>query len=56
MFILLLSAIAQLRKTGSFTVMNFDTDEDEHSIEMQLPYIRKVFQEWVTNFTPKFTS
>ncbi|GJJ09647.1 hypothetical protein Clacol_003871 [Clathrus columnatus] len=36
--------ISQLRATGQFTDMSVSTDEDEHSIEMHLPYIRKVFQ------------
>ena len=27
---------------GAFEVMSLDADEDEHSIEMQLPYIAKV--------------
>ena len=37
-------AIDELRKTGVFSDMNIDTDEDEHSIEMHLPYVRKVFE------------
>lgn len=27
--------------------MDMNTDEDEHSIEMHLPYIAKVMEEWV---------
>jgi hypothetical protein len=27
--------------------MKLAVDEDEHSIEMHLPYIRKVFEGWV---------
>jgi predicted class III extradiol MEMO1 family dioxygenase len=27
--------------------MSLSTDEDEHSIEMHLPYVRKVFEGWV---------
>ena len=27
--------------------MDIETDEDEHSIEMHLPYVRKVFEGWV---------
>jgi len=34
----------ELRATGKFTDMDRSTDEDEHSIEMHLPYIRKVFE------------
>ena len=56
MVILFLSAITQLRETGKFTDMSVDTDEDEHSIELQLPYVRKVFQEWVMNFAPRMKS
>lgn len=38
------TAIDELRKTGAFRDMNLETDEDEHSIEMHLPYVRKVFE------------
>lgn len=33
-----------LAGTGEFEWMDVHTDEDEHSIEMHLPYIRKVFE------------
>lgn len=36
---------AELEKTGKFTWMDMNTDEDEHSIEMHLPYIAKVMEE-----------
>ncbi|KAL5495242.1 hypothetical protein ACEPAI_705 [Sanghuangporus weigelae] len=36
--------IEELRKTGAFQDMSLETDEDEHSIEMHLPYVRKVFE------------
>ncbi|GAA5988755.1 hypothetical protein JCM10908_006157 [Rhodotorula pacifica] len=39
-----LDAIRELRDTGKFEDMDQATDEDEHSIEMHLPYIRKVFE------------
>jgi len=39
-----LDTIAELRATGQFVDMSLSTDEDEHSIEMHLPYIRKVFK------------
>ncbi|QRV76283.1 AmmeMemoRadiSam system protein B [Ceratobasidium sp. AG-Ba] len=39
-----LDIIAELRKTEQFSDMSLRTDEDEHSIEMHLPYVRKVFQ------------
>jgi len=34
----------ELQSTGCFEWMNLETDEDEHSIEMHLPYIAKVFE------------
>ncbi|RPD62986.1 UPF0103-domain-containing protein [Lentinus tigrinus ALCF2SS1-7] len=34
----------ELKQTGEFTEMSLQTDEDEHSIEMHLPYVRKVFE------------
>ncbi|KAI0669943.1 MEMO1 family [Trametes maxima] len=34
----------ELMKTGQFSEMDLQTDEDEHSIEMHLPYVRKVFE------------
>ena len=39
-----LSVIGELLKTGQFQKMNKSVDEDEHSIEMHLPYIAKVFE------------
>ncbi|EJD03938.1 UPF0103-domain-containing protein [Fomitiporia mediterranea MF3/22] len=39
-----IETIEELRKTGSFEDMRSDTDEDEHSIEMHLPYVRKAFE------------
>jgi MEMO1 family protein len=27
--------------------MDIDTDENEHSIEMHLPYVRKVFEKFI---------
>jgi predicted class III extradiol MEMO1 family dioxygenase len=41
------SANAELRATLKFEDMSLSTDEDEHSIEMHLPYIRKVFEGYV---------
>jgi predicted class III extradiol MEMO1 family dioxygenase len=34
----------ELYATGRFETMKIDTDEDEHSIEMQLPYVAKVME------------
>jgi predicted class III extradiol MEMO1 family dioxygenase len=33
----------QLKETGLFDEMSRSVDEDEHSLEMHLPYIRHVF-------------
>lgn len=41
---------AELEKTGKFSWMDMNTDEDEHSIEMHLPYIAKVMEEWVDSY------
>ncbi|GAA6039312.1 hypothetical protein JCM8097_003257 [Rhodosporidiobolus ruineniae] len=38
------ATIAELEATGKFELMDQGTDEDEHSLEMHLPYIRKVFE------------
>lgn len=38
------STVDALHATGEFDWMSQDTDEDEHSIEMHLPYVRKVFK------------
>ncbi|XP_017031168.1 protein MEMO1 [Drosophila kikkawai] len=42
---------AELEKTGQFTWMDMKTDEDEHSIEMHLPYIAKVMEDYKDQFT-----
>ncbi|KAK9828333.1 hypothetical protein WJX74_009342 [Apatococcus lobatus] len=36
---------AQLMATGDFQTMELDVDEAEHSIEMQLPYVRHIFRD-----------
>jgi AmmeMemoRadiSam system protein B len=38
-----LETIAELRRTKLFSEMKPSVDEDEHSLEMHLPYIRQVF-------------
>lgn len=35
---------SELYKTGLFSLMNKQQDADEHSLEMHLPYIAKVFE------------
>jgi predicted class III extradiol MEMO1 family dioxygenase len=42
---ILSTAIAELRATGEFSDMDIGTDEDEHSIELHLPYVRKIFEQ-----------
>jgi hypothetical protein len=37
-----LQTIAELYSTERFTYMTQQVDEDEHSLEMQLPYIYKM--------------
>ena len=47
MFFLLFSSVnEELYANGHFETMSIDTDEDEHSIEMQLPFIAKVMERW----------
>ncbi|XP_022914947.1 protein MEMO1 [Onthophagus taurus] len=42
---------AELEMTGQFEWMHMDTDENEHSIEMHLPYIAKVMENFKHQFT-----
>lgn len=42
---------AELEESRQFTWMNMKVDEDEHSIEMQLPFIAKVMETWKDQFT-----
>ncbi|KAJ6503501.1 MEMO1 family [Mycena vitilis] len=39
-----LDTIQELRATGKFEDLAHSADEDEHSLEMHLPYIRKMFE------------
>lgn len=41
---ILYQAIKELQATGKFSKMNRNVDEDEHSLEMHLPYVRKIFE------------
>ncbi|XP_004207060.1 protein MEMO1 isoform X1 [Hydra vulgaris] len=41
----------ELLGTGKFDIMSKETDENEHSIEMQLPFIAKVMESNKDNFT-----
>lgn len=42
---------AELDATGQFEWMNMTVDEDEHSIEMHLPFIAKVMEDFKDSFT-----
>lgn len=37
------TVIEELRATGKFELMDLHVDEAEHSMEMHLPYLAKVF-------------
>lgn len=43
--------ISELEATGKFQFMDRKTDEDEHSLEMTLPYIAKVMEDFRGQFT-----
>jgi len=38
-----LETVKQLKATGRFESLSLSADEDEHSVEMHLPYVRKIF-------------
>lgn len=42
---------AELEATKEFQWMDMKTDEDEHSIEMHLPYIAKIMEDFKDQFT-----
>lgn len=44
--LLLISVYAELDAAGQFERMSLDVDEDEHSIEMHLPFIAKIMEEY----------
>lgn len=37
----------ELYETGAFEEVSIHVDENEHSLEMHLPYIAKVMEKWV---------
>lgn len=43
-FYTLTSVIEELKATGKFELMDLRIDEAEHSMEMHLPYLAKVFE------------
>lgn len=42
----------ELQATGKFEVMDLHVDEAEHSMEMHLPYLAKVFDGWSVKIVP----
>ncbi|KAJ8612178.1 hypothetical protein MRB53_037568 [Persea americana] len=46
------STNAALHSTGKFDKMSISVDEDEHSIEMQLPYVHKMLSRYVQATIP----
>ena len=46
-----LKVYRELKSTGLFEEMSLSVDEEEHSIEMQLPYIAKVMEAFRDSFT-----
>ena len=44
LFLIKFKVNKELYDTGKFELMNQKTDEDEHSIEMQLSYVAKVME------------
>jgi predicted class III extradiol MEMO1 family dioxygenase len=49
LIVVALKVITELKETGHFEEMAIDVDEDEHSIEMHLPYLHKVMQRYGTS-------
>ncbi|KAJ2231409.1 hypothetical protein H4R99_004651 [Coemansia sp. RSA 1722] len=43
--------VEELRQRGDWQTMGLDVDEDEHSLEMHLPYIYKVFEHKISEIT-----
>lgn len=44
---ILTTVYEELETTDAFETMSTQTDEDEHSIEMHLPYIAKVMERYL---------
>lgn len=47
--ILMATVYEELRASGKFENMNLSVDEAEHSMEMHLPYIAKVFRGYMSS-------
>ena len=41
------TVIKELKQTGHFEMMSQDVDEEEHSIEMHLPYTYKILERFL---------
>lgn len=46
-----LSVNEELKATGKFEMMDIRIDEAEHSMEMHLPYLAKVFEGYASIYT-----
>ncbi|VEL38919.1 unnamed protein product, partial [Protopolystoma xenopodis] len=44
------ATLHELRHTGEFCELSLKRDEDEHSLEMQLPYLAKVMEQYQDKF------
>ncbi|XP_059592257.1 uncharacterized protein LOC100256144 isoform X1 [Vitis vinifera] len=47
-----LEVVEELKATGKFELMDLDVDEAEHSMEMHLPYLAKVFDGYPVKIIP----
>ncbi|KAK1276908.1 hypothetical protein QJS04_geneDACA003742 [Acorus gramineus] len=47
-----LEVVDELQATGKFELMDLHADEAEHSMEMHLPYLAKVFHGWPVKIVP----
>ncbi|RVW53898.1 Protein MEMO1 [Vitis vinifera] len=47
-----MSVVEELKATGKFELMDLDVDEAEHSMEMHLPYLAKVFDGYPVKIIP----
>ena len=46
--------ISSLKNTGHFSSMTLRADEDEHSIEMHLPFVQKIMERYILNSSNMF--
>ncbi|KAK1287263.1 hypothetical protein QJS10_CPB19g00587 [Acorus calamus] len=47
-----LEVVDELQATGKFELMDLHADEAEHSMEMHIPYLAKVFHGWPVKIVP----